>query len=123
MSRALTAEGLTEAIGEVRARYEAEGIGLDGLTSGFQTRFTEDVLSLWVGEDWRDLEGRDGRGWRMFRTLPEPENALSPGAENHHVWIAFDGRHYDAENPEGVDQVLEMAFFRRVTGRDDDPSP
>lgn len=123
MSPALSAEGLTRSIGEVRARYEAESIGLDALTSGFQTRFAEDVLTLWAGEDWRDLEGRDGCDWGMMRTLPEPETPISPGAEKHRVWIRFDGRHYDAENPEGVDEVLEMAFFRRVTGRDDGPSP
>ena len=31
-----------------------------------------------------------------------------------HVWIHFDGLHYDAERPEGVRNFLELPFFDRV---------
>lgn len=30
-----------------------------------------------------------------------------------HTWIAWNGRHYDAERPEGVDDYHDLPFFTR----------
>lgn len=30
-----------------------------------------------------------------------------------HVWTYFEGRHYDSEAPEGVEDWLELPFFKR----------
>mgnify|MGYP006289626547 CR=1 FL=1 len=30
-----------------------------------------------------------------------------------HTWIMYDGRHYDAERPEGVDDYHDLPFFER----------
>ena len=31
-----------------------------------------------------------------------------------HVWLSFGGLHYDAETPDGVENFLDLPFFRRV---------
>lgn len=39
---------------------------------------------------------------------------LEDGARGYaHVWLSVDGRHYDAERIEGVDDYTELPFFRR----------
>ncbi len=38
--------------------------------------------------------------------------SFSPGT---HVWTVLDGRHYDAEVPDGVDNMFDMPFFQRLT--------
>jgi hypothetical protein len=34
-----------------------------------------------------------------------------------HVWIEYNGRHYDAEVPTGVDQYKDLPFFGRISER------
>lgn len=34
-----------------------------------------------------------------------------------HIWIYRDGKHYDAEAPEGVSTPFELPFFQRIIGR------
>jgi hypothetical protein len=34
-----------------------------------------------------------------------------------HVWIEFDGRHYDAEVPGGVDEWRDLPIYRRFAER------
>jgi hypothetical protein len=36
--------------------------------------------------------------------------SFSPGT---HIWLFLDGRHYDAEAPEGVGSFYELPFFQR----------
>jgi hypothetical protein len=39
---------------------------------------------------------------------------LEDGARGYaHVWLSVDGRHYDAECIEGVDDYTELPFFQR----------
>lgn len=33
---------------------------------------------------------------------------------NYHWWIVYNGRHYDAECPEGVQSFLELPIYKRV---------
>ncbi len=32
---------------------------------------------------------------------------------SHHAWVCYNGRHYDAESPEGVDNWTELPIFKR----------
>jgi hypothetical protein len=34
--------------------------------------------------------------------------------DGDHVWLYYEGKHYDAERPTGVDDPLELPFFRRI---------
>jgi hypothetical protein len=36
-----------------------------------------------------------------------------------HGWIYFRGRHYDAEHPDGVENLFELNFFRRYLAKDE----
>lgn len=40
--------------------------------------------------------------------------SFSPGT---HVWVVHEGRHYDAEAPEGVESPFELPFFQRIINR------
>lgn len=50
-------------------------------------------------------------------TMLTPEFPPYTSEEYHrfggHVWIYFDGHHYDAENPEGVSDWKELSYFKR----------
>lgn len=35
-----------------------------------------------------------------------------------HVWIEYNGKHYDAEVPTGVDEPLDLPFFQRIPPED-----
>jgi len=32
-----------------------------------------------------------------------------------HVWVEYNGRHYDAEAPTGVDEAFDLPFFARIS--------
>lgn len=34
-------------------------------------------------------------------------------AFRHHEWIVFEGKHYDAEAPQGANSMLQLPFFQR----------
>ena len=42
---------------------------------------------------------------------------LSSRPSLNHWWITHEGRHYDAESPEGVASPLELPFYRRGMAR------
>lgn len=54
------------------------------------------------GLDWDDLDHVSG-----FANF-------SPGT---HIWIFSDGKHYDAEAPEGVETPFDLPFFQRIIQR------
>jgi len=35
---------------------------------------------------------------------------------SYHAWVFFEGKHYDAEHPEGVDSFWDLSFFKRERG-------
>ena len=41
----------------------------------------------------------------------------------HHVWLSYNGRHYDAECPEGVASPFELPIFARVIAEECAPRP
>ncbi|MCA1064759.1 hypothetical protein QTG56_24445 (plasmid) [Rossellomorea sp. AcN35-11] len=42
-------------------------------------------------------------------TVPE----LTEKIKGYHCWIYFENKHYDAECPEGVENLFELPFFQR----------
>ena len=39
------------------------------------------------------------------------DKSISPEKYEYHFWFYFDGKHYDAECPEGVESFTELPFF------------
>ena len=64
--------------------------------------FALDLIEMIGGEDW------DTNCLGDYGDLCE----LLPG----HVWVWKDGKHYDAECPEGVTDPLELPIFNRTIG-------
>lgn len=138
-----TPEQFRQAIEEVRARYQEQGYSLWDIGDGLCEDFTDDVLTMVIGEGWQTREGQDGHRWSQFHTdwfydpnedrreerwnwtllsqycginIPEDERARYDAIANmgaNHVWIYQDGRHYDCEHPEGVESFFDLNFFRR----------
>ncbi len=54
------------------------------------------------------IENLGGPTDKLYESFSE---TVSPG----HAWITFDGRHYDAECLEGVNNANDLPFFKRLT--------
>lgn len=48
---------------------------------------------------------------------PGGEEIIGPFDDVGHYWIEFEGRHYDAEAPDGVERMEDLPIFRRARGR------
>jgi len=55
-----------------------------------------------LGEHWPKCRPTHGLNWEDIR-----------GEFPRHAWIVLDGRHYDAECPEGVENLFELPLIRR----------
>jgi hypothetical protein len=73
-----------------------------------------DALELWGEEDV--IETYNGSGWskRMLQMYGEPK--IDYDLRNiddlpHHQWACINGRHYDAECPDGASTWYELPFF------------
>ena len=51
--------------------------------------------------------------WSISPPVGWSWNQLNAVGFGRHAWVAVDGRHYDAECPEGVDSFFELPLFRR----------
>lgn len=49
---------------------------------------------------------------RVFKNVKDVK--VFAAGDGDHVWIFYDGVHYDAEAPTGVDDVFRLQFFHRV---------
>lgn len=47
------------------------------------------------------------------RIVSNLEMAAQEGEGPEHVWLVHEGRHYDSETPEGVDDWRDLPFFQR----------
>lgn len=70
----------------------------------------------WLGEL---IETEDGSIWskQMLDKFGYPPNGIDLTKVediSHHVWIYYNGKHYDAETPNGVSNWTELPIFRRV---------
>ena len=59
---------------------------------------------------WPSVQPPQGLSWDDLDQL-SVDASFNCGT---HVWIAVNGRHHDAECPEGVDNLFELPFFQRV---------
>lgn len=84
-------------------------VGIDAFMTGEDgdnLRFDRDLLS----RHWPNVMLPDGLTWDDMDRLAE-DAGFNGGT---HEWIVFESRHYDAECPDGVDNFLELPFFKRV---------
>jgi hypothetical protein len=63
-----------------------------------------------LAEHWPNVQPTQGLTWDDLDQLSEDAGFFT----GTHVWITVGGRHYDAECPEGVDNLFELPFFERV---------
>lgn len=141
--QALDVHALPAIIQRVRDEYALKGIATKDIGNGWCDNFANDVLTIWVGEDWvyKDgkgfdqvetgqfvtREGYDAMDWdwpllAKYWNIQPPagvtsEKLLFVGQqEPSHVWIACNGRHYDAESPDGEESFFDLMFFKRWLG-------
>lgn len=129
-------EHLSQTIRNLVSTYAARGIPLSKIADGDCQNFLYEMLTEWVGEDWIHKEG-DGfhtvstieltngycEGFNVdlinehWGGFPEELHADIIAVLGHssamHDWLYVDGRHYDAEAPEGVTQFADLPFFQR----------
>lgn len=129
---------LTDAILRVRQQYNDNGTDTKQIGAGECKNFAHDVLQLWAGSqdekgenhqvvetlNFVIQEGDDVVDWDW--TLLENHWGITPPAdysrevltsvaqhEPNHVWITSEGRHFDAESPNGENSFFDLMFFKR----------
>jgi len=127
-----THEQLMEAIIDLRERWIADGEAPSAyeINNGLCEDFAQAVVDRFGGETdglqiiWGDNLSVDGEGYEWDVDLlrehwagSAPTHGLDwadiRGDIPAHAWIVLDGRHYDAECPEGVDNLFELPLVRR----------
>lgn len=76
----------------------------DGPDNGPQ--FDRELLAT----HWPNIQPPDGLTWDDLDQLSVDADFDS----GTHVWLVLDGKHYDAEAPEGVENLFDLPFFRRI---------
>jgi hypothetical protein len=78
----------------------------------FYCDFKEDVQEFW-GEV---IEPRDGGVWSkpMLDLYGYPPVDVRNFYIGHHVWVFYNGKHYDSESPLGTNKWYELNFFKRT---------
>lgn len=112
-----------EELGGVGLCENEGGLATVGI-DGFMTHEDDEPVAFdrdLVRRAWPAFVPPPGMDWDDMDRLAADAN-FSCGT---HVWIARDGRHYDAEAPQGVENPLDLPFFVRVVSswRDERPSP
>jgi hypothetical protein len=127
--------GLSKIIRETVKVYEEKGIPLKDIGNGECENFQYDVLNAWAGDGWVHRDGSDFNAIGTLGLCDEedrfnldlinehwggfPENLddkviqILGASWATHEWIHFEGRHYDAEAPEGVVHFTDLPFFQR----------
>jgi hypothetical protein len=130
-----TKQELTDTINEMVKKYAADGVSVERIGSGLCENFLHDVLDVWSGEGWPIREGEgftsvwtdellSGSAKQDRQLIEKYWGGLPEGFsdelleflgvnEPNHVWLYIDGKHYDAEAPEGVTTFVELPFFQR----------
>lgn len=67
----------------------------------------------YVQERWPSVVPPSGLNWDDLDHI----SAFGNFSSGTHIWIFNDGKHYDAEAPEGVDTPFDLPFFKRIIGR------
>lgn len=63
-----------------------------------------------LAEHWPAVVPPEGLDWDGVDALA----AAAGFSCGTHVWLLCDGRHFDAEAPDGVDSPFDLPFFRRI---------
>lgn len=127
---------MSNIIFNLREEYLSKGLAKDfqEINCGQCVDFADEVESLcWeassLSNDHFILEREDSDGWngdeqdkwdedwlKHYGSLPpEPYTVkdLTDKIKGYHCWIYFEGKHYDAECPEGVANMFDLPFFQR----------
>ena len=88
----------------IKTWHSRDGLKAAEINGGFCEDFAEEVVRLLVEQGelralvihdgWFTQEGQDEEFWR-------------------HAWVYLDGFHYDSESPQGVEDWIQLKFFRR----------
>jgi hypothetical protein len=127
---------LTQAIEAMVRTYLSDGRAASAyeLNDGHCEDFATEVADALGGESerlegtWADNLTVDGAGYAWDVGLIEgtwpacrPTHGLdwddAAAGIPAHSWLVLDGRHYDAECPEGVDNLFELPLIRRIMER------
>ncbi|MGY3582267.1 hypothetical protein ACVIGB_000808 [Bradyrhizobium sp. USDA 4341] len=106
----------SEVLKELGGVLVADRLGIETLDIGnFQVSDDDDVDGRPLDREllrrhWPKVIPPGELDWGDLDRLSE-DAGFSGGT---HVWLALNGRHYDAEAPEGVENFLELPFFQRV---------
>lgn len=100
-----------------------EELGIDNLMESEDDEPTVMDRAL-LAEHWPLVVPPEGLGWDDIDALA----AAAGFSCGTHEWLVLDGRHYDAEAPDGVDNPFDLPFFQRVVAgwleeRDAAPRP
>jgi hypothetical protein len=132
---------ITEAIYFVLEKYlKKYPISIEGepqtprsLNWGYCYDFAEDVLKemglSYDGhtghtEDYWTLDGNDLFSFKRLKLInkenPPKDLRISKELQIElgratHAWIVYNNKYYDSETPEGVDRVLDLPIFKRIT--------
>lgn len=63
-----------------------------------------------IARNWPGMTLPDGITWDDMDRISE-QFGFAGGV---HVWVEIEGRHYDAEAIDGVDNPLDLPFFKRI---------
>jgi hypothetical protein len=96
------------------------------INNGYCIEFSEHLQDLFdedYGGKCDDLEilhsdyffDEDNHTWDMdsLSKYGTPPNYINYKELPHHQWAIFNGKHYDAESPNGVNVWFELPIFRR----------
>jgi hypothetical protein len=95
-------------------------IGFENSNSGFHRVYSEylydyDDLGFYDEEqifDDETLSKWNKSSVNQYGGLPNIEN-IEEYEPDTHVWLYFNGKHYDVENPNGVNKWYELDFYKR----------
>lgn len=60
-----------------------------------------------------DTWARNEDGEYLINFWGKCNTSLSPTLFEYHIWFYFNGKHYDAECPEGVENFMELPIFKK----------
>jgi hypothetical protein len=103
-------------IGHLGGALAVESLGIETLgIDSFQVPDEDDLAGRPLDREllechWPKVIPPEGLGWDDLDRLAE-DAGFSGGT---HTWLCLNGRHYDSETPEGVENFLALPFFQRL---------
>jgi hypothetical protein len=81
----------------------------------FLNNFYSEATELWGKEDL--IKTKDGAAWskKMLTvySIPPVDDIRLVEYLPQHIWVFIDNKHYDAENPNGVNSPWELLIFKK----------